>query len=114
MSLQTLLVQTIRTIPDFPVAGIQFKDITPLLQDITLFNAVIAELARQCAPYGIDKIAAIESRGFLFGMPLAVEMQIPLALIRKKGKLPAEKVSVAYALEYGEASIEMHQDAIAP
>jgi len=82
------------------------------LQDIQLFNAVIEALEEKLKGLQIDKIVAIESRGFIFGMPLAVKMGLPLVPIRKKGKLPAEKIEVSYQLEYGEAVIEMHRDAI--
>ncbi|MDR1942473.1 MAG: adenine phosphoribosyltransferase [Endomicrobium sp.] len=104
--------KTIRDVYDFPVKGIIFKDITPVLKDIALVNSIIDLFASKFESYKIDKIAAIESRGFLFGMPLAIKMGVPFVPIRKKGKLPAETVSAAYALEYGLAVIEMHKDAV--
>ena len=82
------------------------------MQDVQLFTAVIDALTKQLQGMQVDKIAAVESRGFIFGAPLAMKMGLPLVLIRKKGKLPAEKVEVSYQLEYGEAVIEMHKDAI--
>ncbi|MCL2390128.1 MAG: adenine phosphoribosyltransferase [Endomicrobia bacterium] len=106
------LEKTIRDVLDFPVKGIVFKDITPVLQDVSLFNEVIDDLANKFKDYKIDKIAGIESRGFLFGMPLALKMGVPFVPVRKKGKLPAETLSVTYKLEYGEASIEIHKDAV--
>ncbi|MDR1695268.1 MAG: adenine phosphoribosyltransferase [Endomicrobium sp.] len=108
------LEHAIRDIFDFPVKGIVFKDITPVLQDVNLFGEVIGLIADKFGGYKIDKIAGIESRGFLFGMPLALKMGLPFVPVRKKGKLPAETVSVTYKLEYGEACIEMHKDALKP
>ena len=102
----------IRDIQGFPVKGIIFKDITPVLQDIKLFDEIIDAIAGNFKDYKIDKIAGIESRGFIFGMPLAVKMNIPFIPIRKKGKLPAKTVSVSYELEYGSATIEIHEDAV--
>ena len=106
------LSSAIRDIPDFPVKGIIFKDITPVLQDIELFNEIIDALADKCKDFKINKIAGIESRGFIFGMPLSVKMNIPFIPIRKKGKLPSKTVAMKYALEYGEAVIEIHEDAV--
>ena len=106
------LIKTIRSVDDFPVKGIVFRDITPVLKDIPLFNRAIDCFAEKFAGYSIDKIVGIESRGFLFGMPLAVKMNIPFAPIRKKGKLPADKVEAAYNLEYGSAVVEIHRDAL--
>jgi adenine phosphoribosyltransferase len=112
MNMANRLSCAIRDIPDFPVKGIIFKDITPILHDIVLFNDIIAVTADKYKGYKIDKIAGIESRGFLFGMPLALKMNIPFVPIRKKGKLPAKTVSVSYDLEYGTATIEIHVDAL--
>ncbi|MDR2540526.1 MAG: adenine phosphoribosyltransferase [Candidatus Peribacteria bacterium] len=114
--LQQRLQATLRDVPDFPKPGILFKDITPLFQDILLFDEVIDLLAHalQSLPpeKQIQKIVALEARGFLFGAPLATKMGLPLALLRKAGKLPAEKLSQTYDLEYGTATIEMHKDSI--
>ena len=106
------LSAVIRDIQDFPIKGIIFKDITPVLQNIELFNEIIAAIADKFKDSGIDKIAGIESRGFIFGMPLAVKMNIPFIPIRKKGKLPAKTAAISYELEYGSAEIEIHEDAV--
>lgn len=106
------LSETVRDIEDFPVKGIVFKDITPIFKDIDLFNEVIAVLARQTKDKKIDKIVGIESRGFLFGMSLAVKMNVPFVPVRKKGKLPAETIEATYKLEYGTATVEIHKDAV--
>jgi adenine phosphoribosyltransferase len=106
------LSSAIRDIHDFPVKDIIFKDITPVLQDINLFNGIIDAIAEEFRDKKINKIAAIESRGFIFGMPLAVKMDIPFVPIRKKGKLPAETAFISYDLEYGQATIEIHKDAV--
>jgi adenine phosphoribosyltransferase len=112
MDFKTKLLQTVRSVNDFPVKGIIFRDITPILQDIALFNDVIDCFAQKFKDHKIDRIVGIESRGFLFGMPLAVKMNIPFAPIRKKGKLPYNKIDAAYDLEYGSAVVEIHSDAI--
>ena len=102
----------IRDIPDFPKPGILFKDITPLLLDPTLFRRATQLLLEPVCSQQIDKIVAIESRGFIFGAPLAVELGAGLVPARKKGKLPCETHQVEYALEYGTDTIEIHRDAI--
>ncbi|SFT88123.1 adenine phosphoribosyltransferase [Lishizhenia tianjinensis] len=102
----------IRDVVDFPKEGIVFKDITPIMLDPQLSNEIVEHLATQYKDSGITKIAGIESRGFLFGYPLAMRLGIPFILIRKKGKLPYKKVSYSYDLEYGSATIEMHEDAV--
>jgi adenine phosphoribosyltransferase len=104
----------IRLVPDFPKPGILFKDITPLLQDDKIGKLIIKEFADRLRGKQIDAIAGIESRGFLFGYALALEMGVPFIPIRKSGKLPWKTVGVDYALEYGTARIEMHQDAVTP
>ncbi|MCL1972142.1 MAG: adenine phosphoribosyltransferase [Endomicrobia bacterium] len=106
------LSAAIRDIQDFPIKGIIFKDITPVLKNIELFNEIITAISDKFKDSGIDKIAGIESRGFIFGMPLAVKMNIPFIPIRKKGKLPAKTVAISYALEYGTAEIEIHEDSV--
>lgn len=103
---------TIRDVPDFPQPGILFKDITPVLGDPALFQDLIIHLAEKLAPEKIDVVAGIESRGFIFGAPLALALGAGFVPIRKPGKLPAEKVRVDYALEYGTDSLEAHADAI--
>lgn len=102
----------IRDIPDFPKPGIVFKDITPIMMNPQLSEEIIQHLVTLFKDQKIDKIAGIESRGFLLGYPLAVRLGIPFILIRKVGKLPYEKVSYSYDLEYGSATIEMHTDAV--
>jgi adenine phosphoribosyltransferase len=104
----------IRAVPDFPQPGILFRDITPLLQDPAAYAAAIDGLADLLADVPFDRIAAIESRGFIFGGPLGLKLDKPMVLVRKAGKLPAETRSVSYELEYGEATIEAHRDAFAP
>ena len=111
-ALYTRLQETIRDVKDFPKEGIIFKDITPILVDAELCQDVIHELADYYREESIDAIAGIESRGFLFGMPLALALDIPFIPIRKSGKLPYETISHEYELEYGFSTIEMHIDAI--
>jgi len=105
---------TIREVPDFPKPGIMFKDITPILEDPVLSNDLIDAFAENCKDQNIEAVAGIESRGFLFGFPLAIKLGVPFILIRKKGKLPADTISYKYDLEYGSAEIEMHNDVIKP
>lgn len=104
----------IRDIPDFPEPGILFKDITPILSDGPLFHAVIDQLAAQYSGQGIEAVVGIESRGFMFGAPLALALGCGFIPIRKPGKLPYRKIRVDYALEYGTDSLEVHEDAIRP
>ena len=105
----------IRTIPDFPIEGIKFRDITPLLADGEAFHQVIMDLNKELPSYeNWDKIIAAESRGFIFASPLAAMNSKGLVLARKKGKLPLVGYSESYALEYGEATIEIPKDAIQP
>lgn len=112
MSIEQKVKNEIRDVIDFPIEGIVFKDITPIMMNPTLSREVLEELKKQVKELGITKIAGVESRGFLFGYPLAMELNLPFILIRKKGKLPYHKVSHAYELEYGTAEIEMHIDAV--
>lgn len=106
--------QTLRDVADFPKPGIIFKDITPVLKDAELCAEIVAELVLQTKNLQIDAVAGIESRGFLFGMLLAQALQVPFVPIRKKGKLPYKTISESYALEYGEATLEVHEDAFLP
>ncbi len=104
----------IKDVPDYPKKGIIFKDITPLLSDAKAFSALIDEM---CKPYlgkGVELIAGAESRGFLLASAMALKLSAGIMLIRKKGKLPRETFSASYSLEYGQDSIEAHQDACAP
>ncbi|MGI5058175.1 adenine phosphoribosyltransferase [Treponema pectinovorum] len=104
-----LLDNAIRRVNDFPKPGILFYDITSLLTCPKAFGAVIEEMYLRYKDAGFDAVAAIESRGFIFGAPLAERLGIPLVLIRKKGKLPGEVYSQSYALEYGSAELEVHK-----
>lgn len=112
MTIEDQIKGTIRDIPDFPKEGIIFKDITPIMMDAKLSNDVLDFMVELYKDKGIDVVAGIESRGFLFGYPLAMRLGLPFVLIRKKGKLPYDKISYDYNLEYGTATIEMHTDAI--
>ena len=103
----------IRDIPDFPEPGIIFKDITPLLANPEAFDHAVGQLARKCADADFDAIVAVESRGFIFGAPLARELGKPLVPVRKAGKLPADTHAVEYDLEYGSNVLEIHSDGIA-
>jgi len=112
MTFQEELLSIIRDVPDFPKPGILFRDITPLLENPKASKAVVPAIIDQLDELEIDAVAGIESRGFLFGLPLAMAMDVPFIAIRKKGKLPAETVEYSYDLEYGSATIEMHKGAI--
>jgi adenine phosphoribosyltransferase len=102
----------IRAVPDFPKAGIVFRDITPLCEDGTAFAQVIDSLAARYKNRHVDKILGIESRGFLLAAPLAYALQAGLVLVRKKGKLPRSVHTAEYDLEYGSDSLHMHRDAL--
>lgn len=104
----------IRDIPDFPQKGVLFKDITPLLQNGSAFHAAIDQLAAHYAGAGIQKVVGVESRGFIFGAPLAYMLNCGFVPVRKFGKLPYKTVNVEYALEYGTNVVEIHTDAIVP
>jgi adenine phosphoribosyltransferase len=108
------LATLIRAIPDFPQPGILFRDITPLLAHPQGLNAVIDRFVTACDAIAPDLILGIESRGFIFGAPLAARLGIGFIPARKPGKLPAATYSAEYALEYGTDRLELHQDAIAP
>ncbi len=105
------LKDTIRDVPDFPKPGVMFKDITPVLKDPVLFADVTAALAAPWRGKGITHVLAIESRGFLFGAPVALHLSAALVPVRKPGKLPHARVTEHYALEYGEDAVEVHTDA---
>jgi adenine phosphoribosyltransferase len=102
----------IREIPDFPSAGISFKDITPLMADADALRAAVRGLAELARPLGVECVVAAEARGFLLGPALALELGAGFALARKPGKLPYETVSAEYELEYGSDSLELHTDAL--
>jgi adenine phosphoribosyltransferase len=103
----------IRDIPDFPVPGILFRDITPLLRDPAAFAHALDLMTSHARSLTPDAIAAIESRGFLFGAPMASVLGLPFVPIRKPGKLPAERMTIEYALEYGNNQLDIHADALA-
>ena len=104
----------IRDVQDFPQQGVLFKDITPMLQDGPAFHAAIDRLAAHYAGAGIQTVVGVESRGFIFGAPLAYQLNCGFVPVRKFGKLPHETVSVEYALEYGTNVVEVHRDSIKP
>ena len=106
------LKNSIRNIPDFPKPGIQFKDITTLLQDQYAFKEAIDAFYNEFKDKQIDVIVGIESRGFIFAAPLALKLGCSLAIARKPGKLPYETISAEYSLEYGVDALELHIDAI--
>ncbi|MCB9791920.1 MAG: adenine phosphoribosyltransferase [Alphaproteobacteria bacterium] len=110
--LVTQLKKTIRNVPDFPKPGINFKDITPVLSNPRLLRATIDHLAEAWTGRHIDAVVGMESRGFIFGAPLAMELGAAFVPARKPGKLPFTKIGVEYDLEYGSARLEMHTDAI--
>ena len=104
----------IRTIPDFPEEGIMFRDITTVLQDADGFHLAIDEMQKLLSDTEFDVIVGAESRGFIFGAPLAYNMKKAFVPVRKKGKLPCETIEATYELEYGTATVEMHKDSILP
>jgi len=108
----TDLKAAIRTIPDYPKPGVEFRDITTLLGDARAFRRAVDELVQPWAGMKIDKIAGIEARGFILGGAVAYQLSAGFVPIRKKGKLPHQTVRVAYSLEYGLDEIEMHSDAV--
>tara|TARA_B100000575_G_C23006522_1_gene579895 strand:- start:378 stop:905 length:528 start_codon:yes stop_codon:yes gene_type:complete len=112
--LQTRLKQFIRDVPDFPKPGILFKDITPVLSNAELMGEIVAAFADQFRSAGVTAVVGMESRGFIFGAPLAIELGCAFVPARKPGKLPYDHVGVDYALEYGTARLEMHTDAVGP
>lgn len=109
-----VLSEKIRDIPDFPRPGILFKDITTLLKDGPALHEAIDALSARCRLLAPDVIVGMESRGFIFGAPVAYNLGIGFVPVRKLGKLPAVTVSTSYELEYGSTSVEMHRDAIEP
>ncbi|MBL7981056.1 MAG: adenine phosphoribosyltransferase [Flavobacteriales bacterium] len=112
--LEQRLSTAIRAVPDFPKPGILFRDITPVLEDPALGKSITEGFRERLVGIRIDAIAGIESRGFLFGMPLALALGVPFLTVRKKGKLPWRTVSYKYDLEYGSAEVEMHVDSVRP
>ncbi len=114
MTLSETLTQAIRTVPDFPEPGIQFKDITPILADPDLLRRTVDAMVEPYFDQGITKVLGIESRGFILGGMLAERLGAGFAPVRKKGKLPSVTLAESYDLEYGSATIEIHADAVAP
>ena len=106
------LKKYIRSIPDYPKKGILFRDITTLIKDSKAFNYSIDQIIEISEKLDFDKIAAIESRGFVFASAISYKLKKPFIMMRKKNKLPAEKISVDFELEYGTATLEMHKDSV--
>ncbi len=104
----------VRSIPDFPEPGVIFRDVTSVLQDAEGLKLAIDSMQAALDGVEVDVIVGLESRGFIFGMPIAYNLNKPFIPVRKKGKLPCETVSMSYELEYGTAEIEIHKDAIKP
>ena len=105
------LKQHVRTVTDWPKPGVNFRDVTPLFQDPTCFRAIIDWLVGLAKDLSIDRVAGVDARGFILAGAVAYQMNLPLALVRKKGKLPAETIEETYDLEYGSATVEIHKDA---
>jgi adenine phosphoribosyltransferase len=114
MTKEATLKELIRDIPDFPTDGILFRDITPVLKDAAAFKDVIDTMADEVRKMNPDVIIGVESRGFVLGTPIALELGLGFVPVRKLGKLPAETVRADYALEYGTNTVEIHKDGIEP
>jgi adenine phosphoribosyltransferase len=110
--IEALIAAHVRDIPDYPQAGVLFKDITPLLGDADAFGAVVEAMAAVYGP--VDKVVGIEARGFILAAPVAYEIRAGFVPVRKKGKLPSATFAQEYDLEYGSAVLEVHQDAFQP
>lgn len=104
----------IKDVPNFPKEGIMFKDITPILENNEAFEALIDDMVESTKNFDFNKLALIESRGFIFGSALSLKLRVPFSLIRKPGKLPREVYSKSYELEYGEDSLQVHKDSFNP
>ncbi len=111
---EILATKLIRDVPDFPKPGILFKDVAPVLQSPAALQEVVDLIAIDARNQGAEVIVGIESRGFVFGTPVALQLGLPFAMTRKLGKLPFDRITEEYALEYGTNTIEMHTDAIEP
>lgn len=109
-----LAASLIRDVPDFPKPGIMFKDIAPVLQSPAALAEVVKLLSDDARAKGSEVIVGIESRGFVFGVPVALSLGLPFAMARKLGKLPYDRITEEYALEYGTNTVEMHVDAVSP
>jgi adenine phosphoribosyltransferase len=118
IDVETARERLVLDVPDFPEPGIVFKDVTPLLADHAAFTSVIEALAAagrdESGRVVVDKVVGMEARGFIFAAPVALALGTGFVPVRKSGKLPRETHAVSYALEYGEATLEMHRDALAP
>jgi adenine phosphoribosyltransferase len=114
MTLSDQMKSRIREVPDFPIPGINFKDITPLFLDANLLKQIVSELVAPWKGKGITRVLGIESRGFLLGPAIAMELCAGFVIVRKKGKLPPETQGISYSLEYGNASIEMVKGSVGP
>jgi adenine phosphoribosyltransferase len=114
MTLEEKIKSTVRDVPNFPKPGILFKDITTLFEKPELCNEIVHEIVKNAKQKKVDAIIGIESRGFLFAPIVAMQLGVPFIMARKKGKLPYKTISQSYALEYGEATIEINQDVIQP
>jgi len=108
------LKRHIRVVPDFPQPGILFRDVTPLLQDPAALRASVEALVEPFRDAGVERVAGIESRGFIFGVPVALALGVGFSPIRKSGKLPSEAHRIEYALEYGTDALELHVDGVEP
>ena len=108
------LKQTIRSIPDWPIKGVIFRDLTTLMQDPQAFRESIDILYDRYKDKGLDKVVGIDARGFVFGAVLAYRLGVGFIPVRKKGKLPHNTIEQSYSLEYGEDTVEMHEDAVIP
>ncbi|MBF0118548.1 MAG: adenine phosphoribosyltransferase [Desulfobacterales bacterium] len=104
----------VRTVPNWPIPGVMFRDITTLLEDPSVFNEICSIFYNRYANSNLNKIVAIDARGFLFGSVLSYKLGVGLVPVRKKGKLPYKTISAAYSLEYGEQVVEIHEGAITP
>lgn len=114
MTLVNRLKARIRDVADFPRAGILFRDLTPVLEDPALFAELVEAMAAPWRDAGVTRLAAVESRGFLFGAPMALSLRCGLSLVRKAGKLPHKTIARSYSLEYGEGVLEMHANTMGP
>jgi len=111
---ESTVKELIRDIPDFPAPGVMFRDITPVLQDPKALREVVEAMVECVRPMKPDVIVGIESRGFILGAPVALELGVGFVPVRKAGKLPADTIKAEYALEYGTSAVEIHRDAIKP
>ena len=114
MDAATAIEACVRPVEDWPAQGVTFRDVTPLLSNHEAFSAVSAALRDAVRDLEPDVVVGVEARGFIFGAPLALELGVGFVPVRKQGKLPADTHSATYALEYGEATLEIHTDALAP